>query len=227
MKSLIFILPVAIATFSRSCGTIGDPPALFHYQNCWSSVASTGVTDETARDHLIFGFPPDPNVLAPEGAPAVPQTINMDAMVTLDHRSPTGTYQIRYPLTQQFIFNRVVGEDDFTYAAFLQARFRVIDKDKCAVRVFLKSYPLSSIDGNESSTPVLELDSDDFSASDGFQTQSVFDDSVLLDFSRFAYYIDVHLVNKQTSNIPESPQQSRSPAIANLAVCQGGGPPVD
>ncbi|NND34625.1 MAG: hypothetical protein HKN76_18710 [Saprospiraceae bacterium] len=211
-----------------SCGTIGDPPALFQYQNCWSTAASTGIADETARDHLIYGFPPDPNVIAPENPFPVPETLNMDAMITLDQRSPAGIYQIRYPLNQQFIFLRIVGPDDFTYAANLRARYRVIDQEKSAVRVFLKRYPLEPTGGIERSEIILQIDSDDFAASDRFQTQSAFNGAVLLDFSRFSYYVDVHLVNKmQSGDVPELPMQSRSPAIANLAVCRGGGPAID
>jgi hypothetical protein len=88
------------------------------------------------------------------------------------------------------------------------------------IRVQLKRYPITG-SAQERSVVILELNSDDFDASEQFQTQSVPAGDVVIDFARFVYYVDAQLINKQDPSIlPVLPQRSVSPAIGNVGICR-------
>jgi hypothetical protein len=109
----------------------------------------------------------------------------------------------------------------------------VIDQERSGVIVQLKrarrDAPTDT--GREEQVEILmSLNSDDFNQPSqvAFQTEEVFRNEVLIDFSQFIYYVDVQLIQKQSNDgVITIREQSLSPAIATIALCLGGGGPVE
>jgi len=217
-------LPIALfgITFSimilENCGKISDPPFVLEevidLQNCWSTVGAAGHMDEHALDHLVQGQPPKlpDEVEGPGGG----EILNFDGLIGLRANSPKGTYQVRYPIRQQFFFNKVT---DRKYGFVLTTRWKIPDQEKYRIRILLKRYNLKTAPPNERVEILTVLDSDLLSVGDDFQINST-DDREIFDFSRFAYYVEAQFIIKQGPGpIPEI--NAAVPSLAFIQICAG------
>lgn len=222
-------------------GTLGLPTAAVTPINCWTAPGSTGILrNKGSREFIVLGKPVDPTLVDLGAGGGVLNTTDFDAVATLRNNTPKGIYQIRYPVPQQFIF-RLSNQENFRYDLKLAARLKVGPKKSHRVVINLKRYelirepifnlipgpePIPS-DKLEESDVVMTIDSDDFGedplgifARHWFLNRSVSKDNVLLNFSEYAYYIDVQLISKLDPDPASHPVPTKPEFLAAVGAIQ-------
>ncbi len=203
---------------NSSCGIIGNPPFVLdevvELQECWSTAGAVGHADENAVAHLVQGMPPQlPDDV--EG-PAGEELLNFDGLISLRDNTPKGTYQVRYPIRQQFFFLK---KPNRKYDFVLTTRWKIPDTEKYRIRIALKRYSLDGTSPNERVEVLTVLDSDEFRVGNNFQENST-SDSEVIDFTRYAYYVEAQFISKQNPGLPPT-INNPVPSLAFLQICAG------
>ena len=195
-----------------------------HFDNCWATVGATGIADDgSAHEQIELGdlFVSQLTTTTAPTAPAAATDINTVQTfggVAYLANAPRGSYKLRFPVSQQFIFSAGNQIGPIPWDVVFRARYKVADPARFRVRVELKRYSMNRPPRFEAVQTIAVLDSEGQADATDFRVMSANFRDVVFDFNNFAYFVEAQLVVKRGS-FATTPRGSIDVALGQVSIC--------